>query len=225
MMKPFSILSLYFFSDVYRNKNINWKNYAFYTLSLTVATLFKPSFVFCFAPTLLIFLVYDFINTRLKNVRNEIILGCSVLPSIVIFVWQSTQLFDESRKMVFGLFEYLLLLHKNNIILVVFSLLGSLGFSLMTIWSFRENIKSDISYSYISIMLVISLLQFFFVNETGEYLSHGNLIWSSMISNYIVILYGLIQMINKYKEGVKYNIFSGLVFLIMCIMGFVRLIF
>ena len=57
---------------------------------LTVATSFKASLIFAFAPALLVLLIADFVRTRAKNLKNEIIMGCSVFPGVALCFIQPT---------------------------------------------------------------------------------------------------------------------------------------
>ena len=68
----------------------------------TLATYTKPSFLFCMAPALLIFLILDFILTRAKNFKNEVLVGICVLPGVAVALYQSTCLFDENSKIIFA---------------------------------------------------------------------------------------------------------------------------
>ena len=40
---------------------------------------FKASLIFAFAPALLVLLIVDFVRTRAKNLKNEIIMGLSLI--------------------------------------------------------------------------------------------------------------------------------------------------
>ena len=60
---------------------------------LTVATSFKASLIFAFAPALLVLLIADFVRTRAKNLKNEIVMGCSVFPGVALCFIQANVLF------------------------------------------------------------------------------------------------------------------------------------
>ena len=83
---------------------LRWKDWLIYTLFLTTATAFKASFVFAFAPSLLILLIVDLVQTRGRNLKREILMGCSVLPSIALCLLQSIVLFggeSEGLQLIF----------------------------------------------------------------------------------------------------------------------------
>ncbi|MCO7111163.1 hypothetical protein NIA69_21155 [Gemmiger formicilis] len=75
--------------------DLDLRAYAVYTVLLTVATSFKASLIFAFAPALLVLLIADFVRTRAKNLKNEIIMGCSVFPGVALCFIQANVLFAE----------------------------------------------------------------------------------------------------------------------------------
>lgn len=106
MLAPFALLAMLAFYRVWptmRGK-LDLRAYAVYTVLLTVATSFKASLIFAFAPALLVLLIVDFVRTRAKNLKNEIIMGCSVFPSVALCVIQASVLFaedDSGVKLIF----------------------------------------------------------------------------------------------------------------------------
>ncbi len=82
MLAPFALLAMLAFYRVWptMRDDLDLRAYAVYTVLLTVATSFKASLIFAFAPTLLVLLIADFIRTRAKNLKNEILIGSSVFP-------------------------------------------------------------------------------------------------------------------------------------------------
>lgn len=66
------------------------------TLWIFLATACKASFVFAFAPTLLVILVWDLVRTRGRNLKQEILMGCMVLPSVAACLVEASVLFSEA---------------------------------------------------------------------------------------------------------------------------------
>ena len=106
MLAPFALLAMLAFYRVWptmRGK-LDLRAYAVYTVLLTVATSFKASLIFAFAPALLVLLIVDFARTSAKNLKNEIIMGCSVFPGVALCVIQASVLFaedDSGVKLIF----------------------------------------------------------------------------------------------------------------------------
>ena len=84
MLAPFALLAVLAFYRAWRSMTgkLDLRAWLVYTVLLTVATSFKASLVFAFAPALLLLLIADLVRTRGRNLWQEVIMGCSVLPSI-----------------------------------------------------------------------------------------------------------------------------------------------
>ena len=97
MLAPFALLAMLAFYRVWPTMrgDLDLRAYAVYTVLLTVATSFKASLIFAFAPALLVLLIADFVRTRAKNLKNEIIMGCSVFPGVALCFIQANVLFAE----------------------------------------------------------------------------------------------------------------------------------
>ena len=97
MLAPFALLAMLAFYRVWptMRDDLDLRAYAVYTVLLTVATSFKASLIFAFAPALLVLLIADFMRTRAKNLKNEIIMGCSVFPGVALCFIQANVLFAE----------------------------------------------------------------------------------------------------------------------------------
>ena len=97
MLAPFALLTMLAFYRVWPTVRgrLDLRSYAVYTVLLTVATSFKANLIFAFAPALLVLLIVDFVRTRAKNLKNEIIMGCSVFPGVALCFIQANVLFAE----------------------------------------------------------------------------------------------------------------------------------
>lgn len=60
--------------------DLDLRAYAVYTVLLTVATSFKASLIFAFAPALLVLLIADFVRTRAKNLKMRSSWGAAFSP-------------------------------------------------------------------------------------------------------------------------------------------------
>lgn len=83
MLAPFALLAMLAFYRVWptmRGK-LDLRAYAVYTVLLTVATSFKASLIFAFAPALLVLLIVDFVRTRAKNLKMRSLWGAVCSPA------------------------------------------------------------------------------------------------------------------------------------------------
>ena len=95
MLAPFALLSMLCFYRAWQGMDtgLDVRAWLVYTVMLTLSTAFKASFVFAFALALLLLLFADLVKTRGKNLKREILMGCSVLPSIGLCLLEATILF------------------------------------------------------------------------------------------------------------------------------------
>ena len=67
-----------------------------FVLSFFIVTAFKPNFAFAFIPVLAVLLLWDLIKYKGKYLKNELLLGCAVLPAGFLCIWQYLVLFNNS---------------------------------------------------------------------------------------------------------------------------------
>ena len=106
MLAPFALLTMLAFYRVWPTVcgRLDLRSYAVYTVLLTVATSFKANLIFAFAPALLVLLIADFVRSRAKNLKNEILMGCSVFPGVALCFVQARVLFaaeDSGIRLIF----------------------------------------------------------------------------------------------------------------------------
>ena len=79
-----------------RHGRIPRKDWWGFVLSFFIVTAFKPNFAFAFIPVLAVLLLWDLIKYKGKYLKNELLLGCAVLPAGFLCIWQYLVLFNNS---------------------------------------------------------------------------------------------------------------------------------
>lgn len=158
---------------------IKWKYWVAYTLFLTLATGIKGSFLTCFAPVLLVLLIVDFIRTRCRNITNEVLIGISVFPSLLILYLQTLQLFDDTSRVIFKPFA----LWQDYFLS---SQLRSIPFVLCVMVMFFKKYKGKLWYIFSLLMGFCGYAEFLLLAESGPRMMHGNMGWS-WFSGYFVL--------------------------------------
>lgn len=247
MLAPFAMLAMLTFPRVWAGLHTNLEGRAWlsFTLWLTLATSFKASFVFAFAPVLLILLAVDLVQTRGRNLRREILVGCSVLPSIVLCLIQSAVLFGgegEGLQLVFlmdpaclasqeiswGLFSEA----SRRGLLRSFVFVGTVALLLgRTAWgSFR--------YRFSFCTFAMAMAQALLIVEKGQRMGHGNLWWGPFICYWIFFLESFCALLRGWKNwrcgrrggwlggrlaicsgALLWHILSGICFLVLLMQG------
>lgn len=245
MMAPLALLAVFIFYRVWRSVNdriLNRRAWVAYTILLTLATSFKANFVFAFAPTLLLLLVANLIHTHGKNLKNEIVMGCSVLPSVALCLLQAKVLFaDEDGglhfifavdfdpdKMAWGLFNRAAILGLFRSFVFVF-LVGIV---------FKNVVWKNFRYRFGLLLLCVAMSEALLLVESGDRLYHGNLWWGPFICFWVFMLESVsvyLQECVKWFKGERkahlslrllictiaflWHVISGVFYLIMLMRG------
>ena len=177
-------------------EKLNWKTLLIFALCCTLATCMKPSFLFCMAPALLLFLILDFILTRARNIKNEVLVGICVLPGVAAALYQSTLLFDENSKIIFA--PVLNWLTNSWAILEGLPRTGIFALAVLLLYGYRYIKKHWFGFSYA--VCAVSIAEYLAFMETGDRAEHGNLSWSVHIGSFFALLAGIAVLLNERKN-------------------------
>ncbi len=205
-MKPLSILSIILFvrlMDKYHIKSISFSEWVCFSFSLFITTWFKPNFMFGFAPCMLIIMIVDFFRGKGKKILNYIVFGTTVFPSLLLMLWQRTQLFDDSNGLGFGFLKVLRLFSKNPCM----SLMLSMAFPLtVLLFNYKSLIKDKI-YRFSWLFTLVNLSIFAFIHENGVRQADGNLVWGAQLAVGILFTISICKFINTiYSKNIRYII-------------------
>ena len=177
---PVPLVLLFFFRlwDARRDR-LRLSDWLGLALTLTLSTLFKPSFLGAFAPAVLVMLVWDFVKTRCRGFRNEFLIGCAVLPSAAVLLWSSSVLFAEDFAGTSSGVALRALTLGGLLPLLVMYLRGLL----LPLWShFMQGVKES-ERGHLRIVwgvLGVAVLEALALTETGFRANDGNFEWGSL---------------------------------------------
>ena len=174
MLQPLALIAFFLFLSLAEHHGqLQWRSWAALTVLLTVATAIKPSYLFAFAPALLVALVVDLIRTHGKALQWEVWLGCTVLPGILLCIIQAKVLFtggDDSgmalifttdfdpEKVLWGVFNYSA---KHGLVRsLVF--VGAVVLLLFRQW------RGAYAYKFSLLLFAVSLAEGICLTETGS---------------------------------------------------------
>jgi len=238
MMAPFALLTMLLFCRLWpgmRNK-LDLRLWGAYTALLTVTTSFKANFVFAFAPALLLWLIADCFATRGRNLKNEIVMGCSVFPSVALCLIQAGILFTEPGSGMTLIFEYPFSVLKtlpwgpfNEA--GILGLLRSLVFPAVMLACFGHSVLKEFSARFSLVLFAVALAEGIFLVEAGDRFYHANLWWGSFIAMLILqaqLVGVLIREARRRAHTVRlalcgaallWHIVSGACFLVQLLQG------
>lgn len=177
---PVPLVLLFFFRlwDTRRDKlrPSDWLGLA---LTLTLSTLFKPSFLGAFAPLVLVMLIGDFVKTRCRGFQNEFLIGCAVLPSAAVLLWSSSVLFAED----FAGTSSSVALRALTLTGLASALVMYLRGLLLPVWSHITQGVKETERGHLGIVwgiLGVAILEAVSLTETGFRANDGNFEWGSL---------------------------------------------
>ncbi len=207
-------------------EKLNWKTLLVFALCCTLATCMKPSFLFCMAPALLVFLILDFILTRARNIKNEVLVGICVLPGVGAALYQSMLLFDESSKIVFE--PVLNWLTNSWGMIEGLPRAGIFALAVLLLYGYKYIKKFWFSFSYA--VCAVSIAEYLALMETGDRAEHANLSWGAQIGLFFALLAGIAVLLNE-RKNVKdirlwicaallvWQVISGVIYYVIMLRG------
>lgn len=212
MLAPFALLAVLAFYRAWQSMAgaLDLRAWLIYTVWLTLATSFKASLVFAFAPALLLLLIADLVRTRGKNLRQEVIMGCSVLPSIALCLIQATVLFSDAGsgvKLIFTVdFDRHAMLWGPFNEAGVLGLVRSLVFVAAVGILLGRRAWQSFRYRFSLLVFAVAMAEALLFVESGERLYHANLWWGPFICFWVFLLESVavwLQSWTDWRSGSK----------------------
>ncbi|MCP3978118.1 MAG: hypothetical protein GY716_02140 [bacterium] len=156
-------------------------------LFLALSMLTKPSLFFAFAPAFPLIALLTFgADRRFVRALGPLVLGSALFAAYfaVIFLHPGYERIAESADagLALGWFQP----WRSYTPSVPLSAANSLLLPGLFVLGYRREAWSDVRVCLAATMLLVGLLLFSFVQETGARSLHGNLSWQNIISNYLL---------------------------------------
>lgn len=178
-------LLYYFRLEKTYGEQISAKNWFVLTALLAVGTGVKPSFLTVFAPALALKLLWDLFHR--VRFRQIFLLGCTVLPSLGVMLWQNAVLFGQDTGNGFHFAPwYTFSLHADRPKAAV---LCSLAFPLVVALFSLKKIFSDKQYFFAWMMAGIGFFEALLLAETGSRSRDGNFLWGYLFALFFLYVY------------------------------------
>lgn len=178
-------LLYYFRLEKTYGERISAKNWFILTALLAVGTGVKPSFLTVFAPALALKLLWDLFHR--VRFRQIFLLGCTVLPSLGVMLWQNAVLFGQDTGNGFHFAPwYIFSLHADRPKAAV---LCSLAFPLVVVLFSLKKIFSDKQYFFAWMMTGIGFFEALLLAETGSRSRDGNFLWGYLFALFFLYVY------------------------------------
>ncbi len=210
-MRLFAVLFVNRFLDIQKSydSGMNVKNWLLCTLYLALSTSNKPSFLFGFAPFLLLILVCKWARARFsgKVFLQCVVTGLMVLPSVGIALFQASRLFGEANASKGG---GIALVSPRYTLFSRGYTVGSIdlarSFILPVLILLLCGLIRDRGARFMTGLTLFTLMETTFLTETGPRAADGNFWWGIYNASYLwlmVLLPGFFQEVNRRKGFLK----------------------
>lgn len=197
-MKLLGVFVLWYFIkllDVYKVK-LSIKQWIIFTVLVAVSTGVKPSFLLVFAPVMAIMLLVDWIRgTKFSRV---FVFGLSVVPSLVIILWQNLVLFGSDTGNGFEIRPFYTLAQRsdNPKIALVLSVL----FPAIVGFFHIKDVWKDKLYLGSLFIWAVGFLEVFLFAESGTRSKDGNFMWGYSIALFVLFLISFVRWLRDCKN-------------------------
>ena len=197
-MKMVGVFVLWYFlklMDSYKTK-LSVKQWISFMLLVALSTGIKPSFLMVFAPVMAIMLLMDWIKgTKFSKV---FLFGLTVIPSLLIILWQNVVLFGEDTGNSFLIKPFYTLAQRsdNPKIALLFSVLFP---AIVGILHIRDVWKDKVYLGSLMIWAFGFMEVFLFV-ESGTRSKDANFMWGYSISLFVLFVISLVRWIRDFKN-------------------------
>lgn len=197
-MKVVSVFVLWYFlklMDSYKDK-LSMKQWLIFTALVALSTGVKPSFLMVFAPVMAIMLLVDLIKgTKFSKV---FCFGLTVVPSLLIILWQNMVLFGEDTGNSFIIKPFYTLAQRsdNPKIAMLFSVLfpAIIGFfHIKDVWKDKVYLGSLLIWAF-------GFFEVFLFVEAGTRSKDSNFMWGYSISLFILFVISWVRWMRDLKN-------------------------
>lgn len=198
-MKCAAVFALWQFMKIYRTyeKDLTLGRWLGFAGLLLIATGVKPSFLMVFAPVMACMLLVDWLRYK-KPFFKVFLFGCTVIPSLLVILWQNLVLFGEDTGNGFVIQPfYTLFMHSDN---PKVTILLSLVFpGVIFVFHWKDFFKDRIFSGGVLIWL-LGFIEVALFTESGKRARDANFMWGYSFSIFVFFCIGLIKLIEDYKN-------------------------
>lgn len=190
-MKLVSVFVLWYFLkliDEYKNK-LTVKQWIIFTALVALSTGIKPSFLMVFAPVMAIMLLIDWIKGT--KFRKVFVFGLTVIPSLLIILWQNVVLFGADTGNGFTIKPFYTLAQRSDnpkialVLSVLFPAIVGL-FHIKDVWKDKLYLGSLLIWAF-------GFLEVFLFVESGTRSKDANFMWGHSISLFVLFLISFVR--------------------------------
>ena len=199
--RPFSIIC--FFSgivmmDTYE-KGISRKDYWIFALSLLLTTMAKPSYTFVAVIVFAVILLYRFLLSKGKNIKQSVIFGLAIIPTGLMLLYQFSDIFTgtnsqgEQTGIAFEIGKAWSVYTRNIPLSMVMALAFPLGVLIINL----PRLKNTSWFRHGWQVLTVGWLMLLCLYERGFRMEHTNFSWGYMHGLFFVFIVSVLMLLQN----------------------------
>lgn len=215
MQKPISLIVFFLYIDVLKHPD---HKRSFWLLSLfcVLSALAKPVYMIVFLPAAFATTVWQLIRYGKEKLQYGIQLFITVLPVILVLLYQKSLTMDGSVTTAFGFGTFLHLSWKRSIVAIT----AAIFLPSLYMWLFKGRYKDRTLLTFAWISYLVGWLEYFFIYEL-EY-ADGNYSWGYSMA--IFLLYFSVYKDLRLQEENKDKKAVMAVYILQVILGIIYFI-
>ncbi len=196
VMRFAAVLVLTSYLKIAQKKAVGWKDWIIFSLLLAFSTAVKPSFLIVFAPIMAVELVIDLVKK--VPFKTLFFFGCSVIPSLIVLLWQSLVLFGDDTGNGYAISPFTALMQRGDHPKV--TLILSVLFPLIVFLAHVRDFYRDRLYSFSLLVWLMGFSEVFLFTETGTRGGDSNFMWGYSIALFVLFLVSMVKLVFDYKK-------------------------
>jgi hypothetical protein len=197
VMRLLSVLVIRLFLQLMNSYDpkLSGKDWVIFALLLILVTGVKPSFLVVFAPVMALFLLVELI--RKKRFLPVFLFGLTVIPAVLVVLWQSIVLFGNDTGNGYALRPFYVLSQRSENPKVTL-LLSVLFPFLVGLYHLRDFWKDRIYFGGL-LLWAVGFMEVFLLAETGSHSKDANFLWGYAIALFFLNLTSLLRLLQDLK--------------------------
>ena len=196
--RPFTIIAFFYgirVLDTYENM-FNKRSTIIFGTALFLSTITKPSYTLIVMPVFFLIIVYRFLKSKAKNLKQSFYFGLSFMPTILALLYQYKDVFTGTNSMGeetgIGLeFAKAWSLQSRNIgMSIVYAMAFPIGVFLINLFK----LKGTTWFRHGWQLILSGFIMFIFLYEKGFRLTHMNFSWGYMHGLFFVFVVSVMML-------------------------------
>lgn len=201
-IKLVGVLQVYFFHKIavrfQEERKTSKGELVCFALAGVLSAWLKPNLDLALYPALAIILIIWFMQGRGKWFKPLVTIACTVLPTFVVLLWQSSVTFDGGVSSSLAIKPFFII--SQWVSNIPMAAIQSFAFPLTVLGLGWTQLKKMDSFSFVWLGSIIAYMQYALLIEPGERMMHGNWSWGIFVMVFLLFLVSAEFLISNTKR-------------------------